>query len=110
MSAIKALRDAGCSLRTISTVQRTLETHWDVGLNEGVLFYNGHEVIVYSHARDAAIAIGQRMAGQAVFTETLTNMTFPLGAWIKQGEQLAQPIDIAAIRARRRASRARRAS
>src|SRR6218665_285828 len=57
VKAVRALRDAGCPLSTVAPVQRPLAEHWNRGLSDAVLYYDGQTVIVVDDLQQAAVTI-----------------------------------------------------
>ena len=99
IKAIKALREAGCSLQTVAELQGTLAEKWNAGLSSSVLLYNGKDVMVVD---DGTVISLIQEKGQTLFTETLTIITLPLNAWIDEGTRNSALVDIRLIRATRK--------
>ena len=102
--AIKALRQAGCSLQAISKVQGLLIRHWGQDLDSSVLYFNGTDVQIVDDAEQRVISL-MREPGQGVFNASIQALTLPLGAWVAEANHWADEniIDISRERRKRRA-------
>ncbi len=102
--AVKALRDAGCSLQRVRQVEAILDKEWGTDLAESVLFWDGGDVLrIDEHGRVMSVLAE---TGQLITTEVLHVMTFPLRTWISESAEVAVELDLKEIRVQREARRA----
>jgi DNA-binding transcriptional MerR regulator len=102
VKAIKALRDAGCSLQLVSKVEERLRRSFDANLASAVLYYDGSDVFI----DDRGVIISLiREAGQSVLKETVLMAAYPLDPWMSASKASAELVDLDAIRDRRNQKR-----
>lgn len=96
VKAVKALRDAGCSLQRVSLVQELLQKHWGVALGSSVLYWDGRKDVLRIDDSGAIISVIAE-TGQQLTNEVVHMMTFPLRAWIEQAVAEAGEFDLEQI-------------
>ena len=96
--AIKRLRDLGCSLQNLAKVRDLLSGLTQKTLGTSVLVYDGSDLMLLDEGSVVSLL---RTRGQAVFVEALVTVSIPMGPWLREARQVAEPIDPVQIRSRR---------
>jgi DNA-binding transcriptional MerR regulator len=84
--ALKALRDAGCSLQRLRKARKVLETGWSSAAADTVLYWDGHDVLAVMPRGELLSTIGA--PGQLVFHV----VALPIGPWADEGRTRAHPL------------------
>jgi DNA-binding transcriptional MerR regulator len=108
--AIKALREAGCSLAKVREARRLLVAT-DADLDSSVLFWNGHDVLRLD-TEGNIISLLESHGQQAFAASVVHFLTLPVSVWVRDADESARSISVASIeerRARRRVDRPRTA-
>ncbi len=100
--AVKALRDAGCSLQKVSKVRALLEARHDLDLAAAVLIYDGRDVALVDDLHSAAVGV-LAATGQGMFVEVLQFFAMPLRPWYDEATRSSTLVDVGEYRRRNKA-------
>lgn len=102
---VKQLRANGMPLQRIRLAREELDRNWQLGMNEVVLFWDGHSVIALDSEGELMELLDH--SGQYAMVEVVKTVSIPVAEWFKDAEALGEDVDIAALE-RRREERATR--
>ena len=97
---IKKLRDSGCSMPRLKAAVNLLRDHWDLDLADAVLVWDGKDLLSIDDRGTVVSLLAER--GQSVVGISVMQLvTLPLSVWLEEAMEIAEPVDITTIRARR---------